>query len=89
MINISECEIDRRKTLTNRDIKRLGVENFEKLIGECVEGTDDVVKVGGFGTVSVIPITLDLECFSVILLKYTPVTSFEEAVEEERWWSKG
>lgn len=88
-VNISECEIDRRKTLTNRDIKRLGVENFEKLIGECVEGTDDVVKVGGFRTVSVIPITLDLECFSVILLEYTPLSSFEETLGERKMVVKG
>lgn len=76
-VNISEREIDRGKTLTNRDIKGLGVENFEKLIGECVEGTDDVVKVGGLGTVFVIPITLDLECFSVILLEYIPLSFLE------------
>lgn len=78
-IDIGEREIDHRKTLTNRDIKRLGVENLEKFICECVEGSDDIVKVGGFGTVSVIPIALDLEYLSVILLIYTPLTSFMEA----------
>lgn len=71
-INTSECEIYRCKTLTNRHIERLGVKNFEKLIGECVKGADDVVKARDFGMVSVIPITLDLECFSVILLEHTP-----------------
>lgn len=88
-VDISECKIDRRKALTNRDIKRLGIENFEKVIGECVKGTDDVVEVGCIGTVSVIPITLDLERFSVILSEILLFSFFEEAMGERNMAVKG
>lgn len=54
-----------------------------------MKGMDDIVKVGRFGTVSVIPITFDLKCFSVISLEYTPLSPLGKRLEKERWWPKG